>query len=224
MSPEKVALRRVGGDRLARGDQRHQRDRRERAQGQTAGPALASPSLTSLPNLGAVRDWVARLDAGRHHDRRYMRRSSAVAALTTSRADGALSTTWCAGSARRLRRSRARGSWVGGPGVGHDPDLVTVARCAAEGEASGAGDGLDIEDLLEAGAELQGRDGVAGRELDDPDAALELVVVLRDGGSAEDGGLADLREPHEGQTVVDREAAGVARQDRDHLTSARGEV
>ena len=62
-----------------------------------------------------------------------------------------------------------------------------------------------------------GRDGAAGAELDDPDAALELVVARRDRHAAEDRGLADLRQADERQAAVEGQAAGVAGQ-RGHVS------
>ena len=79
------------------------------------------------------------------------------------------------------------------PGSSHD--LVAVGCRAAEGRAAGPGHDLHVEDLLDAvSANCEGRHGAAGAEVDDPDAALELVAVRRDRHAAEDRRLADLRQ------------------------------
>ena len=51
----------------------------------------------------------------------------------------------------------------------------------------------------------------AGADLDDSDAALELVVVRGDRCTAEDGGLPDPRQAHEGQSRVEGESSRIAR-------------
>jgi hypothetical protein len=64
--------------------------------------------------------------------------------------------------------------------------------------------------LFDSVGELEGCEGGAGGDVDDADAALELVVVRRDGGGAEDRGLADPGEADEGEVAVEGESAGVA--------------
>src|SRR3954452_9225778 len=101
--------------------------------------------------------------------------------------------------------------------LGKQPDLVAIAWRATEGRATRAGDGLHVEDLFDCVGELERRDRGAGADVDDPESALELLGVRRDRYSTEDDAFTDLRQPHEGEIVVKREATGVSRKYRDIL-------
>src|SRR5262249_46067733 len=102
----------------------------------------------------------------------------------------------------------------------HPDVVVLVTRRATEGRTPHSGQGLYVEDLLDPVGELQGRDGVAGAQLDHADATLELVVVRRDRRTTERGGLADPGQTHEREIAVERQPTRVPGDRGDHLASA----
>src|SRR4051794_17272267 len=106
--------------------------------------------------------------------------------------------------------------------LGKQPDLV--AWRAAEGRATRAGDGLHVEDLFDTVGELERRDRGPGADVDDPEPAFELLGVRRDWHPTEDDALTDPRQPHEGEIVVKRQAAGVSRKYRDILAVSGGRI
>src|SRR4051794_38276382 len=109
------------------------------------------------------------------------------------------------------------------PRLGEQPHLL-LGGPVAEGRATRARDSLHVEDLFYFVGELQRRDRGAGAEIDDSDTAPELIRVCRDRYPTEDDALTDLRQPHEGQTVVERQASGVPRKNRDVLALSGGQV
>ena len=95
------------------------------------------------------------------------------------------------GKSRRAQigRSTALNFLVGGWHDKCSTDGVLLE--SDDGGVANAWEDLDVEDFFDTGLELQEVDSLAGFDINHPDSAFEVVVILGDGEAAESGAFAN---------------------------------